>query len=179
VGVTGEPERAEDQRPALLALYDRAVPQVYGYLAPRVGDVTLAEDLTSETFFAAATAVDRGTVPELTVAWLIAVARNKMVDHWRKAEREQRALRLVHDEDDADDAAAEAGLHFEQERARAVLARLGPHHRAALTLRYFDALSVPETAAELGRTVHATEALLVRARRAFKTAYLEGELDAG
>ena len=51
--------------------------------------------------------------------------------------------------------------------------RSAPHHRAALTLRYLDGLSVPEVAEHLGRTVHATEALLVRARVAFRRAYEE------
>ena len=57
------------------------------------------------------------------------------------------------------------------------LAKLGPHHRSALTLRYLDGLSVPEVADHLGRTVHATEALLVRARNAFRAAYPEGRTD--
>ncbi|MBO0808437.1 MAG: RNA polymerase subunit sigma-24, partial [Actinobacteria bacterium] len=56
-------------------------------------------------------------------------------------------------------------------RAREVLARIAPQHRAALTLRYMDDLPVPEVARVLGRTVHATEALLVRARSAFRAAY--------
>ena len=59
-------------------------------------------------------------------------------------------------------------------RAREVLDRLGAHHRAALTLRYLDGLPVPEVARHLDRTVHATEALLVRARAAFRRIY-EGE----
>ena len=59
-------------------------------------------------------------------------------------------------------------------RARDVLDRLGAHHRAALTLRYLDGLPVPEVARHLDRTVHATEALLVRARAAFRRLY-EGE----
>jgi len=59
-------------------------------------------------------------------------------------------------------------------RAREVLGRLGAHHRAALTLRYLDGLPVPEVARHLDRTVHATEALLVRARAAFRRMY-EGE----
>ena len=61
-------------------------------------------------------------------------------------------------------------------RARATLDRLAPHHRAALTLRYLDDLPVPEVAALLDRTLHATEALLVRARAAFRRAYT-GEED--
>jgi RNA polymerase sigma-70 factor (ECF subfamily) len=55
-----------------------------------------------------------------------------------------------------------------------VLARLPEHHRTVLALRYLDDRSVPECAELIGRTVHATEALLVRARRAFKSEYPEG-----
>jgi RNA polymerase sigma-70 factor (ECF subfamily) len=56
-----------------------------------------------------------------------------------------------------------------------VLSELGAHHQAVLTLRYLDGLPVAEVAAHLGRTVHATEALLVRARIAFRRAYDAGE----
>ena len=49
-----------------------------------------------------------------------------------------------------------------------------PPARAALTLRYLDGLPVNDVAACLDRTVHATEALLVRARTAFRRVY-EGE----
>jgi RNA polymerase sigma-70 factor (ECF subfamily) len=152
----------------LLALYDRALPEVYGYLLPRCGDRATAEDVTSETFLAAVDAVQRGTVPDLTVAWLVGVARHKLVDHWRRVGREERRLHRVASEpdrvDDPWDARLDAALAHE------VLAGLAPHHRAALTLRYLDGLSVPEVARVLDRTVHATEALLVRARSAFRRA---------
>lgn len=160
-----------DQGPRLLALYDRALPQVYGYLRTRVGDDAVAEDLTGETFLAAVQAVRAHSVPDLTIAWLVTVARNKLVDHWRRRVREERDLTLASDD------RVEDGLdeHFERMRAHEVLAELGAHHRAALTLRYLDGLSVPEVAAQLDRTVHATEALLVRARRAFRVRYAGGQ----
>ena len=60
-------------------------------------------------------------------------------------------------------------------RARGVLEGLAPQHRAALTLRYLDDLTVPQVADHLDRTVHATEALLVRARAAFRRAYTAEE----
>jgi RNA polymerase sigma-70 factor (ECF subfamily) len=63
--------------------------------------------------------------------------------------------------------------HVDSTRAHEALARLAGHHRAALTLRYLDGLPVPEVADHLGRTVHATEALLVRARSAFRKIYGE------
>ena len=164
-----------DQGPALLALYDEALPDVYGYLLRRCGSATIAEDLTAETFLAAVAAVQKGTVERLTTAWLVGVARHKLVDHWRRRAREERNLAAVADEaedvDDPWDAQLDAAV------AHAVLARLGAHHRMALTLRYLDGLSVPEVAELLGRTVHATEALLVRARLAFRRAY--GEADPG
>lgn len=60
-------------------------------------------------------------------------------------------------------------------RARGALERVTPHHRAALTLRYVDDLPVADVAEHLGRTVHASEALLVRARNAFRCVDEAGE----
>ncbi len=173
--IVNEPAAA-DQGPRLLALYDRALPQVYGYLCRRVGDAATAEDLTAETFLAAVRAVRDGKVPDLTIAWLVAVARNKLVDHWRRVAREERNLRLAIDPDDdvVDDG---TDAHFDRRHTREVLDRLGAHHRAALTLRYLDGLSVPEVAEHLDRTVHATEALLTRAKHAFRARYEEGRDD--
>ena len=164
-----------DQGLVLLALYDRALPQVYGYLNTRCGSVAVAEDLTSETFMAAVEAVQRDAVADLTVGWLIGVARHKLVDHWRRLEREERKLHAVETSPDrrSQDEIDEWDELLDAARAREVLATLGPHHRAALTLRYLDGLRVFEVAEVLDRTVHATEALLVRARIAFRCAYGE------
>ena len=120
-------------------------------------------------------AVRRGTEPTVTTAWLIGIARHKLVDHWRRVEREQRRLQAVADEPAADaDDEDPWDAHLDVLAARDALEQLGAHHRAALTLRYLDGLRVPEVAAVLGRTVHATEALLVRARRAFRDVYEAG-----
>jgi len=167
--VVSHASSAADQGPALLALYDSALPEVYGYLVRRCDGATVAEDITAETFLAAVAAVQKGTVPTMTTAWLIGVARHKLVDHWRKRARDERNLQAVGDElpvpEDPWD------THLDASVAHEVLGRLGAHHRAALTLRYLDGLPVPEVADHLGRTVHATEALLVRARLAFRRAY--------
>ena len=151
----------------LLELYDSALPSVYGYLVRRCGSAPLAEDLTSETFLAAVDAVHRDAVPELSTAWLVGVARHKLVDHWRRQEREERKLALV----DAEPAEERWEVDLDRLIALDVLAGLGPHHRAALTLRYLDGLPVRDVPAHLERTEGATEVLLVRARRAFRDAY--------
>ena len=153
-----------------LDLYDEAVPHVYGYLLKRVGDRSVAEDMTSETFMAGVAAVRRGT--DLSVGWFVTVARNKLVDHWRRRERELRSLRLAYDESDA--VVEPWDVELDVVLAHAVLDRLAPQQRLALTLRYLDGLPVVQVAHGLGRTVHATEALLVRSRAAFRRVYEEG-----
>ena len=154
-------------------MYERALPIVYGYLFDRCRNRATAEDLTSETFLAAARNVKGKPEDEVTVPWLVGVARHKLVDHWRRVARTERVLVEVAAENPTIDEPWDA--HVEGLRAAEVLEDLGAHHRAALTLRYVDGLPVREVASALGRTEHATEALLVRARRAFRQAYEEGE----
>lgn len=170
-----------DARAGLLRLYDRALPQVYGYLLSRCGRRELAEELTSETFLAAVDAVRRERPPPVDVAWLIGVARHKLADHWRGQAREQRSLRAVASDPGAGAAVADPSEEFaDRLRAADTLARLSPQHRCVLTLRYVDDLPVADVARLIDRSVHATEGLLVRARAAFRRTYIttdEGEED--
>ena len=160
--------------PALLALYDEALPQVYGYVVGRCRDRATAEDLTAEVFMAAVSSIHRGQVGTVTIAWLIGIARHKVVDHWRRLERDQRRLEAVASEATIDDDRADPwDRQLDSIVAQGVLDGLAVHHRIALTLRYVDGLPVAEVAALIDRTVHATEALLVRARLAFRRAYEE------
>lgn len=154
-------------RPGLLELYDEALAQVYGYLVARCRDPTVAQDLTADTFLAGVAEVRKGAVP--STPWLIGIARHKLVDHWRRQAREQRlhdALPVAAIDDPWEE-------RVDALRAHDTLRRLSPDHRAALTLRYVDDLPVPQVAEHLGRTLHATEALLVRARNAFRRIYDE------
>ena len=116
--------------------------------------------------------MQRGTVPSLTVAWLIGVARHKLVDHWRRLEREQRSLTA------ADASSADVDDPWDEwldtETAYASLAHLPIPQRAALTLRYLDGLPVADVAEHLGRTLHGTETLLARSRSALRRQY-QGE----
>jgi RNA polymerase sigma-70 factor (ECF subfamily) len=166
--VVSPPTASADQRRALIDLYDLALPDVYGYLVSRCGSAAIAEDLTSETFLAAVDAVRREAVPDLSVAWLIGVARHKLVDHWRRQGRERDV------DQPADEPVDDWDVRLDQFTAHATLAELGPHHRSALTLRYLDGLPVREVAAHLGRTEGATEVLLVRAKAAFRARYENG-----
>jgi RNA polymerase sigma-70 factor, ECF subfamily len=142
---------------------------VYGYLLPRCGSVADAEDLTAETFMAAVAALKRPDPPSVSVAWLIGVARHKLVDHWRRSERERRGLAAV-GPNQPDNPWEEL---LDTSAAYSALARLPGPQRAALSLRYLDGLTVTEIADHLDRTVRGTETLLVRARAALRQIYRE------
>jgi RNA polymerase sigma-70 factor, ECF subfamily len=170
VGTGEEPSGGGDP---LVAIYSEALPQVYGYLPPRCGSASVAEDLTAETFTAAVAATRRGSVSEVTVAWLVGVARHKLVDPWRRIAREQRGLAAVEQAGEGLDDPWDDRL--DAEAAHAALSRLPVPQRMALTLRYLDGLPVAEVAEHLGRSLHATETLLVRARAALRHVYRAGE----
>jgi len=169
VTLLDEPPADPETAAALLVeLYDRVLPDVYGYLLRRCGSAAEAEELTSQTFLAAAAAVKQGRSAHLSVPWLMTVARNKLVDHWRRQARYERALRLTElpAQDDT------SGLDpIDEGPAIATLQSLNASQRAALTLRHLDGLSVPEVAQSLGRSTQATDALLSRARAAFRRSY--------
>lgn len=167
--MSGRENVRPDVGTALLELYDAALPQVYGYLLARCGRAVLAEDLTAETFLAAVRACRRQPPPTPSTAWLVGIARHKLVDHWRSADRERRGLSAV-----ANEPVAEADPWDERIDAlvaQDVLATLDGIQRAALTLRYLDGLGVGEVAQALRRTVSATESLLARSRAAFRREY--------
>ena len=154
---------------AFLELYDDTLPHVYGYLARRCANAATAEDLTAETFMAAVAALHNSRVHgnrvDVNIQWLIGTARHKLIDHWRRTERRKEELAELWDDmavPDPNDAAIEVIS------ANGVLAQLAPSHRAVLTLRYIDDLPVGDVATTIGRTVHATEALLTRAKAAFR-----------
>ena len=82
----------------LLALYDRALPEVYGYLVRRCDSAATAEDLTADTFMAAVRAVQADAGKQIEIGWLIGTARHKLIDHWRRSGRQRDALAELWDD---------------------------------------------------------------------------------
>jgi RNA polymerase sigma-70 factor, ECF subfamily len=169
----GQTPTARDDRSLFLAFYDDALPHVYAYFSARCEGRALAEDLTAETFLAAVDAARRDDPPPPSRSWIIGVARHKLVDHWRRQAREERRFQLLTEV--TAQVAEPWPAELDAMSVRRAFGELAPQHRAALTLRYLDDLAVPEVAALLGRSVGATEALLVRARAAFRRCYADEE----
>lgn len=167
-------ERSIGDQPGLhdlLAVLDAELGNVVAFILRRCGDRALAEDLAADVFLRAVRETKRGRAV-VTPAWLTTVARNRLVDHWRAKAREARRLGLAWSNPDPDEW-ADDGTPLEPEIVNQVMRKLPADHQAVLSLRYLDDLTVPEVAAALGRSVRATESLLARARRGFRTSYLE------
>lgn len=156
------------------AWFDDALTRIYGYFIPRVGGrVAVAEDLTQETMLAAVRTARGPESAEMVIPWLFGIARHKLMDYYRRQERDRRILGQQVPEDEVPDGDyALPDLDLESLPVRdAVIATLDaitPRHRAALVLRYLDGCDVPFVAASLGITVDAAESVLVRARAAFR-----------
>ena len=128
-------------RSNFLALYDDAAPQVYRYLFRMcAGNAALAEDLTQETFLTALGRFEDGRGGDVSVPWLMVVARNKVLEHHRRVGREDRRLKLVFSRDAERPSTAERTVS--QAEAIALLRQLPHDQRIALALRYVEDLEV-------------------------------------
>lgn len=160
---------------AFRAWYESAVAKVYAYLFPRCGgDSELAEEMTQQTFIQA---VERRSTFEgrsSDITWLCAIARNKLADHYRRLDREERRhLRLVVREIPSAAVDARTAAVEDREVILAALRDLPPLQRAAVVLCYVDGLSVREASAVLERSESATESLLGRARARLREILME------
>jgi RNA polymerase sigma-70 factor (ECF subfamily) len=161
-------------------LYDRYVDTVYRYVLFRVGDRTLAEDLTSETFLRALRRITSVSYQGRDVgAWFITIARNLVLDHVKSSR-----YRLEVTTSDVADAPVRAGVTSgpENEVVAAAtnaelmrcIARLNPDQQECIMLRFMQGLSVAETAAHMGRNEGAIKALQHRAVRRLAQLLPEG-----
>lgn len=165
------------QRPQeveIVEAIDAALPAVYDYLVRRCGSRAVAEDLLSDTVLSVVAQSPQGRGVDLSIGYLVGIARHKLADHWRREARASRHLESVGLAVEESPVVADS---FESDRTARTLAGLSPMHRMALVLRYVDGLSVAEVADEVGRSLHATETLLMRAKAAFRSHYSLVEVD--
>jgi RNA polymerase sigma-70 factor (ECF subfamily) len=145
-------------------LYDRHFERVYAFVAGRVRNRDVAEELTAEIFHKALAALPafewRGAP---FGAWLIRIAANAVVDRAVKASRESGTA------DGFEPVSGEAPADVEVERAeeRARLFRfvdeLPRDQRAVIVERFVHERSIRETAARIGRSEGAVKQLQLRA----------------
>jgi RNA polymerase sigma-70 factor, ECF subfamily len=149
-------------------LYDDYVEGIYRFCYYRVSSVSLAEDLTSETFFRALRSIgsfrwqgrDFG-------AWLTTIARNLVTDHYRssRARLETVSSELPERDDLGPGPEDEAITRLTNEALGQALHALSAEQRDCLVMRFLQGLTTAQTAEVLGRSEGAVRQLQLRAVR--------------
>lgn len=120
----------------------------------------VADDIVGDVWIAAVEARRKGR--ELTPGWLYAVARNKIVDHWRRSERGTAAMVTLA-------SSAEVVVDVtEPTTMDLALERLPSRHRRLLEGHYVDGWPMQDLADREGSTYRAAESALARARTALR-----------
>lgn len=90
----GRPEASEDKDTRSVTeifteLYELNMPKIFRYFSYRTSDIHLAEDLTSVVFEKALTKFGLYQSDKASfVTWLFAIARNTLIDYYRKSRRQ-------------------------------------------------------------------------------------------
>ena len=92
--------------------------RLIAYLAARSGDVAGAEDALGDAFVAALERWPAEGVPEKPEAWLLHVARNRMIDAVRRSQVRQKSEKFLQQIAEEAQAVAKAHEHFPDERLK-------------------------------------------------------------
>lgn len=149
-------------RAAFAELYHRYFHQVYRYHYARTGNVQDAQDLTTQTFMAALEGISGFQRRGCFAAWLMGIARNKAISHFKKRKSEvslEAVTELSHP--------APAPEETVTERIRSThlivaVKSLSPDRAETLTLSIFAGLSAAETASVMGKSEAAVRMLIYR-----------------
>jgi RNA polymerase sigma-70 factor (ECF subfamily) len=150
-------------------LFKTTYPKLAGWVRRLVDDEETAHEIAAEAFVRL---LARWTRVESPQSYLYMIATNLVRDHWRKAERERRAIRSVTVATALDDVAYPA----QDVDVRNLLASLPPRLRDPFLLHYYGGFPIREVAALLHRPEGTIKADLFAARAKLKSAL--GERDA-
>lgn len=152
-------------RAALEDLYLLHFDRVYSYLHMSVGNSHDAEDLTTQTFMKMLEAIRRfewRSVP--FSAWLLRIAHNLAMDHFRAHRRWQPEEEVPESADGEECSAEEQALaSLGETRVLTLIERLAPEQRQVLMLKFVYRFSNGEVASILGKTEGAVKSLQHRA----------------
>jgi RNA polymerase sigma-70 factor (ECF subfamily) len=169
--------RARTDAGAFAKLYDEYLPRIYGFIARRVEDRAVAEQLTAATFRRAQAALQSDDLTDVAFGgFLYRVAASAVVDHARRSRRAIPDRVRATDLDVGDDrrvaeaigseAASRAfAAAVDRDVLRRALQAIPEGSRRVILLRYFDGLEVDEACAALNST---RQALAVRLHRALR-----------
>ena len=161
-------------------LYDHYQASVYRFLYYRTRSQTLAEDLTSETFFRALRSMNNFRWQGKDFgAWLMTIARNLTTDHFKagrtRLEMTTEDMTPHDDATEGPESVVLAGLT--NEVLLKALAELPTEQRDCLVMRFLQGMSIAETAKALQRSDGAVKQLQLRGVRNLAKLVPEGLRD--
>ena len=153
-------------------IYEDNVGRVYALMFVKVGNRPDAEDLTAEVFLAAMPRLRPDASIGEVRAYLRATARTALAEHWRRTLGRQ--ITSIDPDAIADEYAAPPARPEADGQVRRLLAALPERYRKILELRFLQAASIREAAANLGVSVGNAKVLQYRALRA-AAKFIDGE----
>ncbi|MGB6581690.1 MAG: RNA polymerase sigma factor [Streptosporangiaceae bacterium] len=169
VGTAGEVDRGpRDDPDAAEELFKGVYPKLAGWVRRLVDDDETAHEIASEAFVRLLARWTRVDSPQ---SYLYMIATNLVRDHWRKTERERRAIRSV----TAGAAKDPVAYPVQDVDVRNLIASLPPRLRDPFLLHYYGGFAIREVATLLHRPEGTIKADLFAARARLKTAL--GERD--
>ncbi len=144
----------------LSVLYERYRDSIFRFLYYRVGNIQVAEDLTSEVFLRMIRAIggyrSRGVAFD---AWLFQIARNQAIDYYRKQEREQNVT--LEDEILMSNDGVEKMIdgQFNSQRLAKALRHLNEAQRDVIVLRFVNEMPISQVAQTLHKSEDSVKAL--------------------
>jgi len=160
--------RARSLEPEALAeVHDAFYVPIFRYIAFRVSEHELAEDLTSEVFARLLSALRDHTAPQKTLrGWLFSVASRIVKDHYRKQYR--RPQTRLDESILAADIGPEQALDITltQENLHQAMATLTEEQQNVIALRFGQGLSIRDAAHVTGKSEGAVKMLQARAIQA-------------
>src|SRR3984885_13528437 len=156
-----DPEAAEE-------LFNACYPRLAGWVWRLVDDDETAHEIASEAF---TRLLARWSTLENPQSYLYMIATNLIRDHWRKTERERRALRTV-----TASASSDPVTHPDEDvDVRNLIQDLPQRMRNAFLLHYYAGFGVREVATLLGRPEGTIKAALFQARNRLKATMGESD----
>lgn len=140
---------------------------VRSYLAFRIYDSSMVDDLAQEVFMAAFEQLDRYDIEKPFKGWLLGIAANKLKMHFRSARTRKSAYEkwLVLLDDSNDQVEAEEPDLFENNRLKNCLEKLTDRMKQYINWRYTEGKKVNEIAEIENIDEDAVSALLYRSRK--------------
>ena len=143
------------------------------YLNGFVSDLSVAEDLTEDTFLKLVLKKPRFSARSSFKTWLYTIGRNLALDLLR---RKKADIPLDICPEAADEECALESRYIQQEDRLIIhrtMKKLKREYRQVLWLVYFEGFSCAEAGKIMGKSVSNTQTLVCRARQALKTKLLE------